>query len=142
MYRGSAYILLGRWIDANDHMYIENLAVDEKQCPPFRQRFGGGGVPPFCHPHLICSGVVRIGFVCASECGACCLSFDLLCVLVFLDAREQKRLCGGYVTYIRVLVATPPSSTREHVNPGHRLKSAPPHHCRTSSLCSSLPYYS
>ena len=29
-YRGSAHILLGCWIDANDHiyMYIENLAVD------------------------------------------------------------------------------------------------------------------
>ena len=47
VYRGSAYILLGRWIDANDHMYIENLAVDEKQCPPFRQRFGGGVYPLF-----------------------------------------------------------------------------------------------
>ena len=35
MYRGSAYNLLGRWVDANDHMYIENLAVDEKKCPPF-----------------------------------------------------------------------------------------------------------
>ena len=47
MYRGSAYILLGRWIDANDHMYIENLAVDEKQCPPFCQRFFFlGGVYP------------------------------------------------------------------------------------------------
>ena len=45
VYRGSAYILLGRWIDANDHMYIENLAIDEKQCPPFCQRFGG--VYPF-----------------------------------------------------------------------------------------------
>ena len=40
MHRGSAYILLGRWIDSNDHMYIENLAVDEKQCPHFCQRFG------------------------------------------------------------------------------------------------------
>ena len=28
VYRGRAYILRGRWIDANDHMYIENLAVD------------------------------------------------------------------------------------------------------------------
>ena len=42
LYRGSAYILLGRWIDANDLMYIESLAVDEKQCPPFCHRFGGG----------------------------------------------------------------------------------------------------
>ena len=50
MYRGSAYILLGRWIYANDHMYIENLAVNEKQCPPFCQPFFfffGGGVYPF-----------------------------------------------------------------------------------------------
>ena len=47
VYRGSAYILLGRWIDANDHMYIENLAVDEKQCPPFCRRFGGGVYPFF-----------------------------------------------------------------------------------------------
>ena len=30
VYRGSAYILLGRWIDANDHMYVEKLAVDDK----------------------------------------------------------------------------------------------------------------
>ena len=38
---------MGRWIDANDHMYIENLAVDDKQCPPFRQRFFfWGGVYP------------------------------------------------------------------------------------------------
>ena len=52
MYRGSAYILLGRWIDAyNDHMYVENLAVDEKQCPPFCQRFGG--VYPFLSSALI-----------------------------------------------------------------------------------------
>ena len=45
MYRGSAYILLGRWSDANDHMSIENLAVDENMCPPFCQWFGG--VYPF-----------------------------------------------------------------------------------------------
>ena len=31
----SDYILPGRWIDANDHMYMENLAIDEKQCPPY-----------------------------------------------------------------------------------------------------------
>ena len=42
VYRGSAYILLGRWIDASDHMYVENLAVVEKQYPPFCQRFLGG----------------------------------------------------------------------------------------------------
>ena len=41
MYRGSAYVQLGRWVDANDHMYIENLAVDEKQCPPFCHTFRG-----------------------------------------------------------------------------------------------------
>ena len=35
--RGSANIVLGRWIDADDHMYIENLAAGEKQCPPFCQ---------------------------------------------------------------------------------------------------------
>ena len=40
-------MLLGRWIDANDHMHIDNLAVDQKQCPPFCQPFGGGGVPLF-----------------------------------------------------------------------------------------------
>ena len=34
-YRGSAYIVLGCWIDAEDHMHIEHLAVGEKQCPPF-----------------------------------------------------------------------------------------------------------
>ena len=28
-------------------MYIENLGVDQKQCPPFCQRFLGGGVPLF-----------------------------------------------------------------------------------------------
>ena len=50
VYRGCAYILLGRWIDANDHMYIENLAVDEMQFPPFCQRFRG--VYPFCHPPI------------------------------------------------------------------------------------------
>ena len=36
----------GRWIDASDHMYIENLAVNEKQRSPFLQRFffwGWGG---------------------------------------------------------------------------------------------------
>ena len=40
--------MLGCWIDANDHMYIENLAVDEKQCPPFVNLLGG--CTPFCHP--------------------------------------------------------------------------------------------
>ena len=45
MYRGSAYILLGRRIDANDHMHIENFAVDEKQRPPFCQNVLG--VYPF-----------------------------------------------------------------------------------------------
>ena len=49
MYRGSAYVQLGRWVDANDHMYIENLAVDEKQCPPLCQRLGES-VPHFRHP--------------------------------------------------------------------------------------------
>ena len=46
LFFGSAHILLGRWIDTNDHMYIENLAVNKKQFPPFCQRFGGG-VPLF-----------------------------------------------------------------------------------------------
>ena len=40
VYRGSAYILLGRWIDANVHMYIEDFAVDYKQYPPFRHVLG------------------------------------------------------------------------------------------------------
>ena len=44
---GIAYIVLGCWIDANDNIYIENLAVDEKQCPPYCRRVGGGGVPLF-----------------------------------------------------------------------------------------------
>ena len=39
--RGSANILLGRWIVSDDHMNIENLAIGEKLCPPFCQRFGG-----------------------------------------------------------------------------------------------------
>ena len=46
-----AYILLGHWINANDHMYVQNFAVDEKQCPPFLQRVGVGGTP-FCHPPI------------------------------------------------------------------------------------------
>ena len=33
----------------DDHTYIKNLAVDEKQCPPFCQRFFRG-CTPFCHP--------------------------------------------------------------------------------------------
>ena len=41
MYRGSAYILPGRWIDANDHVHIEIRAVDEEKCPSFCQRLGG-----------------------------------------------------------------------------------------------------
>ena len=52
LFFGSAHILLGRWIDTNDHMYIENLAVNKKQFPPFCQRFGGG-CTPFCHLPLI-----------------------------------------------------------------------------------------
>ena len=48
-YRGSAHILLGCWID--DHMYIENLVVGEKQCSPFGQRFGG--IPLFHPPSFI-----------------------------------------------------------------------------------------
>ena len=48
MYRGSAHIVLGCWIDADDHRYIENYAVGGKQCPPFCQcYFFGGGVPLF-----------------------------------------------------------------------------------------------
>ena len=43
--KNSAYILLGRWIDTNDHIYVENLAVDEKQYPPFCQYLWG--VYPF-----------------------------------------------------------------------------------------------
>ena len=44
VYRESANIVLRRWIDANYMIYacIENLAVGEKQCPPFCQRFGRG----------------------------------------------------------------------------------------------------
>ena len=49
LYRGSENIVLGCWIDANDHMYIENLAVDDNQCPPFLSTFWGG-CAPFCHP--------------------------------------------------------------------------------------------
>ena len=49
---GSAYILLGRWIDAYDHMYVDNLAVDEKQCPPFCQRFWGAY--PFLSSAFFC----------------------------------------------------------------------------------------
>ena len=45
VYRGSAYILLGRLIDANDHMCIAHPAVDQKQCPPLCQPFWG--VYPF-----------------------------------------------------------------------------------------------
>ena len=50
-------MVLGRWIDADDHMYIENLAVGEEQCPPFRLCFFfGGGVPLFViHPFFLCS---------------------------------------------------------------------------------------
>ena len=53
MYRGSAHILLGNWIDANDHMHIENHAVDEKQCLLFCKRLMGGGYTPFCHPPFV-----------------------------------------------------------------------------------------
>ena len=36
VYPGSAHIVLGRWIHADDHMYIENLAASElKTAPPF-----------------------------------------------------------------------------------------------------------
>ena len=50
VYRGSAYILLDRWSNANDHMYIENLAINKNPCPPFCQYLGG--CTPFCHPPL------------------------------------------------------------------------------------------
>ena len=46
LYVGS---LQARWIDTDDHMYIENLAIGDKQCPPLCQCFGGG-YTPFCHP--------------------------------------------------------------------------------------------
>ena len=60
LFFGSAHILLGRWIDTNDHMYIENLAVNKKQFPPFCQRFGGGVPLLVIRPILIvqCHGVV------------------------------------------------------------------------------------
>ena len=48
VYRGSAYILPCRWIDANDHMYVEYLAVDAKQFPLFVDVLGG--CTSFCHP--------------------------------------------------------------------------------------------
>ena len=41
MYRGSAHIVLGRWLDVDDYMYVENLAVGEKQRPPFGNVLGG-----------------------------------------------------------------------------------------------------
>ena len=42
------HIVLGRWVDVDDHLlYIENLAADEKKCPPFGQKFRG--CTPFCH---------------------------------------------------------------------------------------------
>ena len=40
------YILQGRLIDVNDHMYVENLAVDEKQYPPSTHCFGGCTIRP------------------------------------------------------------------------------------------------
>ena len=53
---GIAYIVLGCWIDANDNIYIENLAVDEKQCPPYCRRVGGG-VYPFLSSALLITPV-------------------------------------------------------------------------------------
>ena len=39
--RGTAHIVPGRWIDADDHTSIEKLTVGEKQCPLFCQCFAG-----------------------------------------------------------------------------------------------------
>ena len=48
-------------------MYIENLAVDVEQCPPFRQRFMGG--TPFCHPpYLQCRYSAALRRVCVRSC--------------------------------------------------------------------------
>ena len=48
---------MSRPIDANDHMYIENLAVDEKQCSPFCQLCFWGGVSLFViHPKTFIRG--------------------------------------------------------------------------------------
>ena len=41
MYRGSANIVLGLWIDADDHMYIDNLAVGDEQCSPMSMVWEG-----------------------------------------------------------------------------------------------------
>ena len=38
-------ILLGRWVDADDHMYTENLAAFQNWCSPFVNVWGR--VPPF-----------------------------------------------------------------------------------------------
>ena len=40
------YILQGRLIDVNEHMYVDNLAVDEKQYPPSTHCFGGCTIRP------------------------------------------------------------------------------------------------
>ena len=35
MYHGSAHIVLGRWIDVDDHLYVENQAARESSAPLF-----------------------------------------------------------------------------------------------------------
>ena len=52
MYRGSAYILLGRWIDAYDHIHVvrrKPRGRRKKAVSPFLSTFfwGGEGVPLF-----------------------------------------------------------------------------------------------
>ena len=56
VYRGSADIVVGRLIDANDHMYIENPTVGENQFSPFVNVFFFfffGGVYPFLSSAVI-----------------------------------------------------------------------------------------
>ena len=66
VYRGSADIVVGRLIDANDHMYIENPTVGENQFSPFVNVFFffflGGGTP-FFRPLLLYSRYTKTSYV-------------------------------------------------------------------------------
>ena len=77
--------MLRRLIDTNDHMYIENLAVDKSNVPLFVNVSGGGGFTPFCHP--IC---IYYAF----------LTRYLVFINFFIQFTEVmfvRNSCGGYV---------------------------------------------
>ena len=89
---------MGLWIDTNDHMYIENLAFDEKQCPPFFDVFGGS-VPLFVIRPIY---LFRRGYPGSAPLSTYTHGYTHTTVHVLVDTScllvRLRTLCGTYST--------------------------------------------